>query len=354
MSGFLSGWAGENPFYQGFDKRRNAITGFGVGLMSGTDLREGVANGLVNAQQGRQQDDAHAKTQKDEQERQAAINATTEWLRAQAATNPFAADMVGLVEAGALSPNQAFSEVSKMAQGGTSDWAKLNDGTLYNQRTGETMQLEGVGGQKATEYGLTPIWGQFADGTFGYGVQGKDGTFLNVDTGDLKPLDPRALAGERAYGTATGKSGGESDAAAQGDLDAGLAALDLLDQIETHPELPWATGFSVGMGGNRVAGTGRYDFQNLVDQAKSGAFLTAVQQMRGLGALSNNEGQAATQAITRMDTATSKEGFMRALSDYRSIIERGVTRAKERLARMGGGGAPGASAGSGYTVIGVE
>ncbi len=72
-------------------------------------------------------------------------------------------------------------------------------------------------------------------------------------------------------------------------------------------------------------------WKDLVDQAKSGAFLTAVQQMRGLGALSNNEGGAATQAITRMNTATSKEAFLKALDDYEMIIDQGIARAQSRI-----------------------
>lgn len=181
------------------------------------------------------------------------------------------------------------------------------------------------------EYGLTPIWGQFEDGSFGYGVQGKDGTFKQVDTGDLSPLDPRSLNQEKSFGAATGKASGEAAAAAPGDIAAGQTALSVIDQIRTSPELEWATGFSAGIGGNKIPGTGRFDFQNLVDQAKSGAFLTAVQEMRGLGSLSNAEGGAATQAITRMNTATSKDAFLKALSDYEAIVVRGMERAQARL-----------------------
>ncbi|UXN74509.1 hypothetical protein N8D56_05045 [Devosia sp. A8/3-2] len=240
--------------------------------------------------------------------------------------------MVGLVEAGALTPNAAFSEYAGVAQGGASDWSKLNDGTLYNQRTGETRQLDGVGGLDTTEYGLTPIWGQFDDGSFGYGVQGKDGSFKKVDTGDLKPLDPRSLSGERAFGTAVGTSQGQGAAAAQGDISSAEAALNILDQIETSPELPWATGRSAAMGmNNPIVALGRFGFQNLVDRAKSGAFLSAIQQMRGMGALSNAEGRVATAAITRMDTALSEADFRKALADYRAVIQTGLQRARGRV-----------------------
>ena len=52
--------------------------------------------------------------------------------------------------------------------------------------------------------------------------------------------------------------------------------------------------------------------------------------MRGMGALSNTEGQTATSAITRMKTAQSREGFLSALSDYRKTVRRG----KEKAAAM--------------------
>lgn len=332
MAGLLSGWLGENPFYQGFDDRRNSISQFGLGLMSGSNPQEGFQKGIAGAIDGRQQDDAYATAKKAEAERQKAISATTEWLRGKAASDPFAADMVGLVEAGALTPNAAFSEYSRKATTGASDWSKLNDGTLYNQRTGETMAVGGIGGMSDTEYGLTPIWGKFEDGTFGMGVLGKDGTFKPVDTGEMEVLDPRSVAGERAFGTALGTSQGQGAAAAQGDISNAETALNILDQIETSPELPWATGRSAAMGmNNPIVAPGRFGFQNLVDQAKSGAFLSAIQQMRGMGALSNAEGQVATAAITRMDTALSEADFRKALADYRAVIQTGLDRAKGRV-----------------------
>ena len=75
--------------------------------------------------------------------------------------------------------------------------------------------------------------------------------------------------------------------------------------------------------------------------------MQAIQQMRGLGALSNTEGTAATAAITSMDTATSKEQFLSALATYRTIVEGAKKRA---LARMPAGPLaappPGASGGA--------
>lgn len=138
-------------------------------------------------------------------------------------------------------------------------------------------------------------------------------------------------AADRAAGTATGEFTANAELSAPGQIANADTALDLINQIKTSPELDWATGTAAGLGANAIPGTGRYGFQNLVEQAKSGAFLTAIQEMKGLGALSNAEGQAATQAITRINTGLSKQDFLKALEDYQRIVERGRDRAARRV-----------------------
>jgi hypothetical protein len=82
---------------------------------------------------------------------------------------------------------------------------------------------------------------------------------------------------------------------------------------------------------NIVPGTPGYDVQNRVNQLLSGGFLTAIDQLRGMGSLSNAEGQTATRAISRMDTATSTPAFLDALADYEAIVQIGRERAAARL-----------------------
>ena len=112
-------------------------------------------------------------------------------------------------------------------------------------------------------------------------------------------------------------------------MQAAEEALNIVNQIKVNPYSDRGTGMSSYL--NSVPGTGGYDFQNLVDQSKSGAFLTAIQQMRGLGTLSNAEGQTATAAVARMDTATSKEAFTKALDDYERIIRKAYDKAAGRV-----------------------
>lgn len=155
--------------------------------------------------------------------------------------------------------------------------------------------------------------------------------FVLLDPITRQPIGqiPKDLAGaerDKALGDAQGKS----LAAAGGDISAADTALDLLGQIKTSPYLESGTGLSSY--GNVIPGTGGYDFQNLVDNATSGAFLAAIQQMRGMGSLSNAEGDAATRAINRMNTATSKEAFLKAVADYEAIVVRGKGKAEGRMA----------------------
>lgn len=202
-----------------------------------------------------------------------------------------------------------------------------------------------------------PIAIQNADGTISYGQIGNQGSFKPIQLGEGQTFAPptktidtgtevimtdqagnvisrtpkmnREAAAETAGGQVEGKTEAEKRLAAPGDIQAAQTALDVLDQIEKHPGLDIGTGImSVG---NSIPGTPGYDFQNLVKQASSGAFLSAIQQMRGMGALSNAEGAAATAAVNRMDTATSKEGFLAAVKDYRKIVEAGRDRANKSM-----------------------
>jgi hypothetical protein len=133
----------------------------------------------------------------------------------------------------------------------------------------------------------------------------------------------------KASQEAQGDVQGKQIAAAPNDIAAADIALDLVNQLRRDPNRGAGTGFSSVF--NWVPASPGYDYQNKVDQSKSGAFLTAIQQMRGLGALSNAEGQTATQAVTRMDTATSEQAFLAALSDYEGVVKKGRERASKRL-----------------------
>jgi hypothetical protein len=136
-------------------------------------------------------------------------------------------------------------------------------------------------------------------------------------------------AGLAAESRAIGEARGSAIAGAPAEVQAADETLGFIDEVRKHPGLDMGTGASSVL--NMVPGTSGYDFQNRVDQLLSGGFLTAIDQLRGMGALSNAEGQTATRAISRMDTATSKEEFLAALTDYERVVKAGRDRAAARL-----------------------
>ena len=129
------------------------------------------------------------------------------------------------------------------------------------------------------------------------------------------------------------KTGVEQRAAAPADIAAADDALSLIDSIKNDPARKAATGMSSVL--NAIPGTQGYDFNQKVEQLKSGAFMTAIQQLRGMGALSNAEGQTATRAVTRLNTAMTEEGFLDALSEYETIVKNGRKKAAKILGEQG-------------------
>lgn len=276
-------------------------------------------------------------------------NKTMEFLRKM---NP---ELAQAVEAGSISPLDAYKTHIE-SQKPKNNFLTVGK-NLFDPNTREWIAPPaGIGGDEV-EAGLNLVYGQDAEGnTVGFqplksgglkrvdvpegikltpGTSAVDlGTSIGIrdnKSGAIIRQVPKDLAGAAAQ-KEIGEAQGKNIAAASGDLQAGQNAKALVQELRTDPNRERGTGWSSI--GNIIPGTAGYDYENKVSQAKSGAFLTAIQQMRGLGALSNTEGATATAAVTRMDTATSEEAFQAALNDYERIIDQGIARAQSRL---GGG-----------------
>lgn len=190
------------------------------------------------------------------------------------------------------------------------------------------------GAANTPEYGLNPIALADENGKFlGWGQMSKSGgLFFNgqpVNGSGIRPMDPSSLNFAKSSGTAQGTASGEAVAAAPGDIAAADLALGKINDLRTDPNRAMGTGASSVF--NVIPSTPGYDYQSKVDEVTAGAFLTAIQQMRGLGQLSNAEGQTAKAAVTRMKTATSEQAFLEALADYEDVVLLGKQRAQNRL-----------------------
>lgn len=166
---------------------------------------------------------------------------------------------------------------------------------------------------------------------------------IKVDTGtEFILLDPitRQPVGRMAKDVA-GKEREEKIGQAQGTAITNLPAIEgsaqralaTIDKIERHPGKAYGVG-AVGVIPG-VPGTAQRGFIALVDQAKGQAFLEAFNSLRGGGAITEQEGKKATEAIARLDRAQTPQDFDEALKDLKDVINSGVAKARE-MARTGG------------------
>lgn len=126
---------------------------------------------------------------------------------------------------------------------------------------------------------------------------------------------------------AGGKVAGTSQAQATIDLpkvvDNAQTAIQNVQELLTHPGFKSSVGMGIP-GAKYIPGTPQADFRSRLDQVQGGAFLTAIDTLRGTGAITEVEGTKATAAKNRMSTATSEAEFNKATKDYLDIIEQGV------------------------------
>lgn len=110
-----------------------------------------------------------------------------------------------------------------------------------------------------------------------------------------------------------------------------------INELITHPGFETSVGrkgISYGFGLTKdpiFAGTDAADWQARFKEVGGQSFLQAIENLRGLGALSNLEGESATKAIQRMSTSQSEKEFKTAAQDFNEIIQRGVDRNREKL-----------------------
>jgi hypothetical protein len=164
-------------------------------------------------------------------------------------------------------------------------------------------------------------------------------------TGANYPKDSYTPARDAAAGGVEGKATKEAELQLPDAESTAQMAEQQLAELEKHPalnsSLGWSGWFNSETGG--IPGSPERDFTNRVKQAKGGAFLTAIQKMRGLGALTENEGKAATAAVARMDQATSKDDFLAGLAEYRKFVRMGLENARRKAGKAPS--APAASVG---------
>lgn len=109
--------------------------------------------------------------------------------------------------------------------------------------------------------------------------------------------------------------------------------LQLIDQIASHKGKADAVGLSSVVNVAAIPGSDRQDFLTKLEQLKGQQFLQAFESLKGAGAITEIEGKKAEQAIANLNTAQSEEQFDSAVSDFKSVIQSGQTRIRNRAAQ---------------------
>jgi hypothetical protein len=135
---------------------------------------------------------------------------------------------------------------------------------------------------------------------------------------------------------AGGKAGGKEKGEAQAKAEIGLPqvissanqSIQQIDDLLKHPGFSSTVGFTLTPGMRFIEGSSEADFMARLNQVKGGAFLEAFNTLKGGGAISEVEGQKATDAITRMGKSQSEKEFTAAAEEFKRVIKSGVENAK--------------------------
>jgi hypothetical protein len=116
--------------------------------------------------------------------------------------------------------------------------------------------------------------------------------------------------------------------------------IKLLDELMAHKGLSSSVGakdaaFLFGLKSEPLAGTDAANFMERVKQVQGKNFLTAFQQLKGAGQITEVEGAKATAALGRLGTNQSEDEFKTSVEELRGILQTGLDRSKARLGTQG-------------------
>jgi len=103
--------------------------------------------------------------------------------------------------------------------------------------------------------------------------------------------------------------------------------ITLLDDLLKAPGFKQAVGTSRLLPLHSIYGTKARDFDIRLEQLKGKQFLEAFEALKGGGAITELEGKKAQSAISRMDASGSEEEFVKAVSEFKEIVQAAQKRA---------------------------
>lgn len=159
-------------------------------------------------------------------------------------------------------------------------------------------------------------------------ISGPDGKPIVKSSDD--PTLQGNIAGAKEAGKQRAKGQVEAESSLPGYVAESEGTIKLVDDLLNHPGKKMAVGGSSLNPLNYVPGTDAKDFKVRLEQIQGKQFLQAFESLKGGGQITEIEGQKATAAISRMNTAQSEKEFDAAAREFQSVIKAGVERAKRK------------------------
>lgn len=201
-----------------------------------------------------------------------------------------------------------------------------------------------VGGGTTTTTGGAPVGGGTTTTTGGAPTSSSQGAPtsgttapVNAPPAGKRPTGPE-LDAERTKLTeeaeVTGKDIGTIRANFDKSKDAAVTLINQAQSLITDPGFSVSVGASAQPGFQFIPGTDKATFYAKHEEVVGKTFLAAIENLKGMGALSDREGQAATAAISRLKNLNqNEESFKAAVAELQDIVKRGVDRNAEKLGK---------------------
>ncbi|HFD3847281.1 TPA: phage DNA ejection protein [Serratia marcescens] len=263
-----------------------------------------------------------------------AVGANPDWMIQTGVQNPDQlSHMLTTMSMGALGPEKAFDVMDKqegrrLEQGRLDESIRSNQASEANTIRGQNLTYQSaMTGHSIAQQNVNLRRMELDDKKYDRQIA--------RETNDLKLAD---LQDKRA------KNQQDIEQARRDKADAYNTSMDAMSRtVETAQKVLDSPGFNGYFGVNLnplsnrfIPGTDAADTSALVDTLKSQGFMSGIQQMRGLGALSNVEGQKVMDAIGNLSASQSEAS---AKASIEAIIST-TQKAQERLQQKYGNDIP--------------
>lgn len=148
--------------------------------------------------------------------------------------------------------------------------------------------------------------------------------------GGFRPLTSGGSVVQNEADKAEGKAQGEARHAYPETVATIASTIENVRKLKDHEGTEWNLGVArpVGWLASNLGAEMSSDFRARLEQVKSRVWMSSVQQLRGMGALSNAEGSRVEQAAARLQTTQNPKVFKESLEEIEQTLTAGLTRAK--------------------------